>query len=210
MKQYSIDSVLDVMARKRYDVFRRGPFDLNIIGIRSNESRSNSFDDVMAVIYKDEYYVATMDLYPITTDPGKPWLLKPLAGTNGTAILVPGQYRSAYRIGKHGRTHRGGGYTALEQVSEMTYVRDNNRDAVIDFTLYADKAKHFRANLKTNIHRAHPNIIMRTVESYSAGCQVFQNPKHFDEFMKLCQKQVDHGYGQTFTYTLIEERDFSR
>lgn len=206
---YTISSIRDVLYDKGYSFFQSGPYDLNIIGIRSKESRSNSFDDQLCVIYKDEFYQAHIKKYAITTDPGKPWLLNPLPGTGGTAVLVPGQYRGAYKLGIHGRSHASGGYPALEQIKTMSYVRDRNRDAVIDFKLYDDPKNIFVANLKTNIHRASAFAIVRAIEKYSAGCQVFQQPKDFAEFLDLCRKQQKFGMGTTYTYTLLEERDFA-
>lgn len=207
--QYSLNNIRAVLDQKGYAFFDAGPYDMNIIGIRSNESKSNSFDDMLYLIYKDESYQWHIRHYPITTDPGKPWLLNPLPGTGGTAILVPDQYRKAYKIGIHGRSHASGGYVALEQIKPMRYVRDRNRDSVIDFKLYEDTKNIFVANIKTNIHRASKWAVARWVEVHSAGCQVFQNPAHFDQFLDLCKKQVKHGMGETFTYTLLEQRDFA-
>lgn len=205
---YSRASIMRVMLQKQYAIFTRSHFDLNIVGIRSSNSKSNSFDDTLVVFFKDETGSWQTKQYPITTDPGKPYLLNPLKGTDGTLILVPGQYRAAYMLGIHGRSHKGGGYPALEQVQPMCYVRDKNRNDIIDFTLYLDQKNRFWGNQKTNIHRASKNFINRWVEVYSAGCQVFQKASDFDDFMYLCRLQIKHDRGMRFTYTLLEERDF--
>lgn len=197
----------DTLKRKGYAFFDKGVFNLNIIGVRSRSSESNKFDDWLYVIYRDQSFQWVMKEFTITTDPGKPWLLTPIAGTGGTAILVPGQYRGAYMIGIHGRSHKDGGYEALEQRKPMRYVRDNNRDAIVDTSLYRNNSAIFEANLKTNIHRASKYSIVRFVETYSAGCQVFQDPKQFEEFMYLCRQQRAIHNANTFTYTLLEECD---
>lgn len=200
---YKLQSVL---ARKNYVWFNNGKYNLNIIGIRSEESKSNLFDDWLCVIYKDDLGVWTTRQYSITTDPGKYYLQNPL-NKNGTIILVPGQYRGAYKIGIHGRSYVGGGYKALEQVRPMRYVRDNNKDEILDFDLYRKGlGKIEESNAKTNIHRASKWSAIRLIERYSAGCQVFQNPNDFEEFIDLCDKSRLL-YGNSFTYTLIEERD---
>ena len=41
---------------------------------------------------------------------------------------------------------------------------------------------------------------------YSAGCQVFADPKDFAKFIELCKKQSTL-YGNSFTYTLLDEKD---
>lgn len=205
--KYPIYKIKEVMQKKGYSFFENGTFNLNIIGVRSTVSESNSFDDLLYVIYKDNYGSWTAIENAITTDPGKPWLLNPLAGTGGTAVLVPGQYKGAYMVGIHGRS-RPTGYKALEQKSNMKYVRDKNRDSKVDHSLYSNPANIFEANLKTNIHRASANSILKYVEKYSAGCQVFQDPAAFNTFIALCDKAAGL-YGNSFTYTLLEEKDFS-
>jgi hypothetical protein len=129
---------------------------------------------------------------------------------NGTAIMVPGQYKGAYTIGIHGRTWASGGYKALEQKAPMVYVRDNSKDERLDFELYRNpelfKNNRIVANLKTNIHRASKLESVPLIGRYSAGCQVFQKPEEFNEFLSLCEIAARQ-YGNSFTYTLIEERD---
>lgn len=205
--KYSIAQIKDVMKKKGYKFFDTGILNLNIIGVRSMTSQSNEFDDLLYVIYRDSNGQQIQREFTITTDPGKPFLLNPLAGTGGTAILVPGQYPGAYMVGIHGRSRPSGGYKALEQRAPMKYVRDNNRNALIDFNLYSNPANIFVANLKTNIHRASQWSVVRFIEKYSAGCQVFRYPKSFDWFMDICEQSAKI-YGNKFTYTLLEERDF--
>lgn len=203
----STNQVKDVFQRKGYAFFDTGAYNLNIYGIRSKNSQSDKFDDTGGVIYLDRQGVQRHFYFPITTDPGKHWLLNPL-NIGGTALAVPGQYRGVYVIGIHGRSWRSGGYEALEQVRNMRYVRDNNRNSQLDFSLYNDPKNIFEANLKTNFHRAHKSSILRSIGRYSAGCQVAQNPEDFDFLLKLCHRQVRNGFGSRFTYTLLEEKDF--
>ena len=57
-----------------------------------------------------------------------------------------------------------------------------------------------------NIHRSNQTFINNTVDKYSAGCQVFNNSNDFQAFIRLCEKQKEL-YGNSFTYTLINEED---
>jgi hypothetical protein len=86
----------------------RGQYNLNIIGIRSKDHKPNSFDDRMCVVFRDEQGWVTRT-WECTTEPGKYWLENP-TNVSGTAILVPGQYRSVYKIGQ-----ASGKYDALVQ-----------------------------------------------------------------------------------------------
>ena len=124
---------------KGYKFFPSGEYNLNIFGIRNATREAGKFDDKIGVMYLDDSKQAHVHLWSATTDPGIHWLRNPL-NKNGTAIMVKGQYRGAYKLGIHGRTWASGGYKALEQVRPMQYVRDNNQDDVLDFNLAESKA----------------------------------------------------------------------
>lgn len=199
----------NIFSQKNYVFFTEGYFNLNIFGIRSIGSQSNKFDDFIGCAYMDKNGKAQVEIYPATTDPGNYYLKNPL-NKKGTLIMVPGQYRSAYKYGVHGRSGNFP-YEALEQVGIMTYVRDNNRDLVINTDLYEDP-KLFERNkitgvYKTNIHRASKWKVVRLVERYSAGCQVIQDPHDFDRLMELATNQIKYGNGEYYTYTLLTEED---
>ena len=182
----------------------RKPFNLNIIGVRSENRKAGRFDDIIMVIYRNQirdWQVLAMDA---TVDSGIFYLKRPL-NRNGTAVMLPGQYRGAYKLGIHGRTWVSGGYEALEQVKPMLYYRDNNKDDLIDI----DEAKAFEAVLKTNIHRAYPNKISEFVGKYSAGCQVIKDPDDFKKFIHLVKTAIDWDMPNSFTYTLLNERDLT-
>lgn len=181
--------------------FDVGAFNLNIIGIRAKSREPRGFDDRLVVAYRDPEGLPVALTFPITTDPG----LTSLAGarhSQGTAILLPGQYRGLYEIGIHGRSKPTGGYKALEQRVPARYARDNNGDGVLDIS-----GPVFEGNLKTNIHHQGVNATDDWVGVASAGCQVFRHVKDFNELMRLAELQVKSGRGKRFTYTLIEEAD---
>lgn len=181
---------------KGYSYFKKGNFNLNIIGIRSKESvkNENRFDDVLIVIYYLDNKIYKK-LYNITTDPGITYLKKPLA-TNGCAILVPGQYKSSWTIGLHK-----GKYKALVQCKPVKVYRDNNKDDIMDFNPVTIDTGMFGIN----IHKAGENSTI--INNWSAGCQVFQRTCDFNNFMYYCDQQTKNGFGNKFTYTLLEEKD---
>ena len=86
--------LLDHVDALGHAVFEQGEYNLNIIGIRSKDHQPNSFDDRICIVYRDEQGWITRT-WECTTEPGKYWLENP-SNVSGTAILVPGQYRSVY------------------------------------------------------------------------------------------------------------------
>ena len=188
MKKFTTEEIKNVMKNKGYKFFYRGRYNLNIIGIRSTNSKSDSFDDEIHVIYNDQNGIEKHEVFPCTTDPGKHWLLNPL-NVRGTIILVPGQYRSVYKIGLHNRSRPTKSYKALEQIKPMNYVRDNSKDAKLDLNLYLDSNNYESSIAKTNIHRASQWRETLNVGRYSAGCQVVQSPTNFDRLISLCESR---------------------
>jgi hypothetical protein len=195
LNQLTATALESVMMQKGYAFFKNGDYNLNIIGIRGDYGRkvTNKFDDFMVVLYNKNGELQKK-VYSITTDPGKYYMQKP-SNVKGTAILVPNQYRGCWQIGKHN-----GKYTALVQCKPVSVFRDANKDGY-----YAYK------NVDTglfgiNIHRSNPYTSSSNIDNWSAGCQVFASVKEFNEFMGLCVEQRKR-YGNSFTYTLIDEKD---
>ena len=189
----TLPPILQTVESKGYRVFTSGDWNLNITGIRCPERVANAFDDRICVSYKkDDMWVT--ETFEVTTDPGSPYLLKPLANTSGTAILCPGQHNSAYSIGLHR-----GSYRALVQTSKVKVFRDNNRDNVLDMDPETIQEGYFGIN----IHKR--DGTSDSVNGASAGCQVFRYEEEFNRFMFLCDQQVKMRGFKTFTYTLLEE-----
>jgi hypothetical protein len=181
-----------------YTLYTR-PYELNITGFRSKSIESNRFDDEIHVFYTKPDGKWNYHIYPATTDPGTFWLNNP-SYPQGTAILAQGQNVNAYAIDLHR-----GLYTALRQVKPVTVMRDYDRDAILDFKNGVKETGLFGIN----IHRAESSVTTQYIDKYSAGCQVFQNAKDFDEFMHLCEIHRKL-YGNLFTYTLIDFRSIRR
>ncbi len=192
-----------VLKDKGYAFFENGDYNLNIIGVRNDSGDASKFDDFINVIYKiDGSWVA--DTYPVTTEPGPHILQRPLKAVEdkGTAILVPGQYRSTYKIDWHGNSEKG--HVALcQRGGKVSVWRDNNRDTTPDYHGPEDEGWY-----GINIHKHRGSDARVNTGGSSAGCQVFQSSKDFLEFMETCEDASDK-YGNKFTYTLIEERDFN-
>ena len=191
-------AIINALRFKTYETYIR-PFELNIIGIRNESTVPNRFDDEIHIFFKNNSKLWIHYIFPATTDPGTYWLKNPM-NPQGTAILSQGQYKDAYQIGLHREK-----YYALVQRKPITVLRDYDRNAILDFQNGRPETGMFGVN----IHHASVNGTTKTVDNYSAGCQVFANINDFNLFMQLCEKHKQL-YGNSFTYTLIDKRAIAR
>tara|TARA_Y100000310_G_C20598138_1_gene771584 strand:- start:826 stop:1434 length:609 start_codon:yes stop_codon:yes gene_type:complete len=200
---YTREQIEKTLKDKGYKWFEdRGnkDYDVNIVGVRNSETGgkvTNRFDDHLTISYKVDGKWK-FHCWEATTDPGTYWMENPM-NSNGTAILVPGQYRGSHKI----RLHRGK-YEALGQKKLVKVYRDGNRDDVYD----TDEETITEGLYGINIHRSNPYKESYYVNKWSAGCQVFEKVDNFNTFMEICRKARDI-WGNSFTYTLIESKDIS-
>lgn len=182
-----------------YAYFTKGAYNLNIIGVRSNNKNkvTNLFDDYIILIYKTNDGTWKRHIYTATTEPGKYYMMQKLGNIKGTAILVPNQYRGAWQLGLHK-----GKYKALCQKKTVAVYRDANKNNIYDMR----PEKIDKGIFGINIHRGSQWSITKNVDKWSAGCQVFADPAQFNAFIRFCEKQKAL-YGNSFTYTLIREED---
>lgn len=199
----NIDQLRKIAKRNDFIIFNNGNYNLNIWGIRCDTKDTSTFNDLLLVFYKASTLHPKIngkwvfDWYSITTDPSDLNLIKPI-NSNGCAILKEGQYISAFKVGKHKND-----YPALVQVKPLPLFRDNTKTGKLNIS---DKFKYEMAGI--NIHRASKWKIMRTIGLYSAGCQVFESVRDYeDKFMPLVEKSKEL-YGNSFTYTLTNINEF--
>lgn len=165
-------------------------YNLNIVGFRNKLSRADYFDDTIGVFYQ-EAGKWIVHFFEGTTLPGKPHLLKPV-NAKGAAILAPGQYKDAYKLGLHKCK-----YEALVQRESVKVFRDTNKDLRYDQIEQTSEVGFFGIN----IHRA--SFGAKLVGPNSAGCQVVKNVNDYDTLMSLCRKASSF-CNNKFTYTLVE------
>ena len=195
----NLSEIIRAMRRKSYRVFQsKNGHDLNIVGIRTPDTRANTFNDWLTVFYRFEHtwnYFA----FPATTDPGTYYREHPI-NVRGTAVMKPGQYRGAYKIGRHRR------YKALQQKGPITIFRDADRNRTMD--TIGGRAATQSGIYGINIHRANAHRPSVQVGKWSAGCQVVQDPDHFAFLLALAERGRKR-FGNSFTYTLLEEDDLT-
>ena len=193
-----LEMIQTTLAEKGFKIFTR-PFELNIVGVRADSLKPNSFDDSINIFYKNNNDQWQFQRFAATTDPGTYWLQNPM-NPQGTAIVKHGQYINSHAIGMHR-----GKYLALVQQRPLTVIRDYDRNATLDFM----NGKEETGIFGINIHHASQYGTTQTVDKYSAGCQVFANINDFNLFMQLADRHKNL-YGNNFTYTLIDERALVR
>ena len=199
LKQSEIKTLLGVLKSKGYRIYSK-PYELNIVGRRTDNTKANSFDDYIYIFYKNndddwEGYKAKA-----TTDAGTYWLEKPMQ-SKGTALLKGGQYVDTYKID----LHNGRYYALTQRLKPVVVIRDYDRNDVLDF----NNGKEETGMFGINIHRASLVGTTKFIDKYSAGCQVFSNIDDFNKFMEMAYKQKEL-YGNKFTYTLIDERTYNK
>tara|TARA_R110002096_G_scaffold517_5_gene3036 strand:- start:3207 stop:3998 length:792 start_codon:yes stop_codon:yes gene_type:complete len=200
--KYTLQQIYDTIQEKGYKWFDAGDYDVNIVGIRNSSTKgrvTNHYDDFITISYKvGQDWV--FRCWNATTDPGLYWIDNP-SNSNGTAILVPGQYTSVYKIDFHN-----GKYEALcQRNGEVSVFRDGNKDDIYNYATNSVDTGYFGIN----IHRSSAYKTGAYINKYSAGCQVFQDPDDFDEFMEISYKAKDI-WGNSFTYTLIDSKDIKK
>jgi hypothetical protein len=171
------------------------PFNLNIVAIREDNPTPNKFNDLLCVFwkYKGKW---SMVQWECTTLAGIPWMSSPL-NKKGCAILKPGQYKGAWRIGMHR-----GQYKALTQAKPVDVYRDNDKDLEYDMV----ESSVDNGLFGINWHRANSKFESVDVNKFSAGCIVTANPHEYDMFIKICDEAAEV-WGNSFTGTLIKESD---
>lgn len=191
----NIDNVIAAYTKMGYNLFEDGDYNLNIFGIRNNDCVADTFNDLVGVLYKVDGEWQ-LHKYDATTDPGLYYREHPM-NVDGTAILSPGQFKSAFKIGYHQ-----GKYRALVQNTPLLLYRDANRNDTFE---YLGEPQWEMAGI--NLHRANAKMKSKLNQKWSAGCSVIADPNDFDDLMGLVDQAAER-YGSTFTYTLFTEDDF--
>lgn len=189
---FSYDNIKKVIEDKGYRFFE-GDYNVNLVGIRIG-TKVNEWDDYFCVLYQVNGRDKIKIYKKFTVDPGYYYLQKKLLNSRGCAIVVPGQYRGLWQIGKHK-----GKYKALVQKGKIKVYRDKDKDDHLDMKSSTIHKGYFGINL-------HHGNDSSKINKYSAGCQVFQDPDDLTKVLDICDK-AKAKYGNSFTYTLLDIDD---
>jgi hypothetical protein len=136
--------------------------------------------------------------WSITTTPGVFYQKNPLSKL-GAAVMVPGHYKKAYRLGLHQSKTS---HPALVQSGAPVKVyRDNDKNGIADETKVIEEGY-----FGINIHRSNPTGATLSIGKWSAGCQVFQRMADLKELLELCE-HFKTQTGNRYSYTLLREKE---
>ena len=198
VKEVELEHILTFMRDYNFKVFEK-EYSVNIYLLRSDNNQAGKFDDVIGLFYWDRWKKLNEMRFRGTTEAGRYYLNNPL-NVDGTAIILPGQYKGSHKIGLHKGT------PALEQKGNMKYIRDANKDGVLNFELAQDEDNIIEGNFKTNIHTVVNDTPGRQIGRASAGCPVIASTFEYAIFFAAC-KASSEIYGNSFTTTLITENE---
>ena len=177
------------------------PWDVNLVCLRTPETVADRFDDAVTISCHNSHGAPIFGLYKATTDPGLAALTQDQRRPEGTAILVPGQYRGSHVI----RSHKGtSGYQAIchdYNADSLPVYRDANQDGIVDRrgTVYTGS----KGGRGINVHRANAHRESTVVGRWSEGCMVVADPGDFAELMVIARAARDV-WGNRFTLTLLD------
>lgn len=191
---FTYENIRNAIKRKGYKFFT-GDYNVNLVGIRTrNRIINDKWDDYFCLLYQVNGVNKIKVYKDFTVDPGSYYTKVKLLNSKGCAIVVPGQYRGVWKIGKHK-----GKYTALVQKGYIKVYRDGNKNSTLDMK----SSTIMRGMFGINLH--HGGNSSR-IGKYSAGCQVFRYKSKLNEVLSICRKASSR-YGNSFTYTLLNIND---
>ena len=203
MKKPTIEKIEKALKESGMKMFT-SPYSVTLGGIRTNDNKSNKFNDWLFVHYYDESGNRYYQIEKGTTDAGLYYRLNPIS-ISGTAIIQHGvQHRGCYQLQNPEldglRGHRG--QKAFKQVNNMTYWRDANRDAYLDFG-GVEQIGIFA----TNGH--YMGSVGNDVNKWSAGCWG-STIDTMNKIYRIAEVQIEHGLGDKFSFAMLHEKSFSK
>ena len=194
MSRVTTNDLIQKLRHKGFKVFE-GIGQLNLVGIRNPNARSGHFDDTLHVFSKVSETEWVHHTCNMTTDPGTYWHQKK-GKPKHTLMLAEGQYINAF-ANVESKTK----LASLVQIKPVLAYPTYDRNAVLDL---------FQGNTEKGMYRiqltcAKSNGKYLYLTNNMEGCQVVQ---YKDDYFKLINMWKWHlaQYGNTFTYTLLDER----
>jgi hypothetical protein len=190
-----VEKIIWFLKSKNYEIYET-PNVLNMVAFRNKESNiTNKFDDRLCVFFRNDNNNWELMEYSITTVPGflpgKKYLPVPVS------ILRLGQY--------------------VKQLSMTIFAGDENHKCLVfeKCALHKNTSKDSYnyespteiGEFPLTIHRSNKTGTSEYVFNYSKGSQAFKNINQYNQFIKICEKQVTSG-DKKFTYTLCSKKEF--
>ena len=180
VKSYTDKQLLDQV--KALPDFVKYPKNIWILGVRSNEDNPNIFDDKF-YIFKNKTFLMVMSG---TTNPGIS-ILKKFEKYNYNGAAIPKANAWYYDMWIYG-LHRGKIQALLQRGRKISVYRDNNKDQNSD-----EKGKlysgYFGINFHLNSYDMKSKIKKKYINSWSAGCQVPNDPVKYSALMDRLKRE---------------------
>ena len=191
VKRYTDKQLLDQV--KALPDFNGYPKNRWVLGVRSSEDVPNMFDDKFYIFEGTNFIMVLTG----TTNPGVS-ILKKFEKYNTDGCAIPKADNWYYNIWFYG-LHRGRIPALLQRGNKISVYRDANKDDKSDESgkLYAG---YFGINFHLNSYDLKSKITKLFINSWSAGCQVPNEPIKYLELMEYWK-----GEKAPITYCLIKE-----
>lgn len=192
-----IDKLIKFMESKKYTTYDTVGY-LNIVAFQSskkdNGEVSNKFDDILNVFYKNKNGNWELLEYQITTMPG--YLPKTEELSSGNKMLALGQYVEQCSLNDSDPKNK------VIIVNECT-IHTNDSTKIYNY-------KSPKTNIKSIplLHKSSEIGSAEYVFNYSGGAHVFKTVSQWDQFITLCEDQINISKKKTFTYTFAKQSEF--
>ena len=191
------------------------PYSLNNVWERTSNVITNKFTDFRHICWLDDKGVEHILSLPATTKPGLyKSILEPVTvnGITGTAVIkfpqqvIGGwQFRDTNKEFSH--------YPYFRQVKPADYLRDGDKDNMIDEPDCDDKDKYECPEVDDSIFGTHWHIMSRPgtygsglVNNWSKGCCGQPEPE-YEKTLEITRKSAAL-YGNKFTGTFLKSEHF--
>jgi hypothetical protein len=192
-----IDKLIKFMQSKKYLTYDTIGY-LNIVALQStkkdNGEVSNKFDDTLNVFYKNLKGNWELMEYQITTMPG--YVPKTEELPIGNKMLVLGQYVEQCRLDDSDPKNK------VIFVNECT-IQTNDSTKIYNY-----KSPKINVKYIPLLHKSSDIGSAEYVFNYSGGAHVFKTVSQWDQFITLCENQVNVSRKNTFSYTFAKQSEF--
>jgi hypothetical protein len=192
-----IDKLIKFMQSKKYTTYDTIGY-LNIVAFQSskkdNGEVSNKFDDTLTVFYKNQNGNWELLEYQITTMAG--YVPKTEELPIGNKMLALGQYVEQCTLNDSDPKNK------VIIVNECT-IHTNDSTKIYNY-------KSPKSNIKSIplLHKSSDIGSAEYVFNYSGGAHVFKTVSQWDQFITLCENQINVSKKKTFSYTFAKQSEF--
>jgi hypothetical protein len=191
--------IVRYMESKRYEI-SRGRGQRNIVYIEgacsdgtANADEADVYNDRRIVFEFTDGEPKILGNWLATTEPGTYFTEHPL-NPRGAARISFGQYKRAWKVGRHEGPSGRGAHEGLVQAGAITFTRDLNKDGK------RTGDREYTENPSLNQHRGGGSS-NKTIGRQSAGCLVGWSPEGHTEFMNIVKNDTRYQNNSNYKFT---------